>query len=340
MSATVLPVYLLFAAGLVMAAGLGGCSRSGDESTKLSKRVVPIGQRAPKGGGVYKVGNPYQINGKWFHPREDPAYDQVGVASWYGDLFHGRYTANGEIFDQESLTAAHPTLPLPVYAEVTNLQNNRAIVVRVNDRGPYAHDRVIDLSRRSAEVLGFERAGTAQVRVRYLGKAPLNGDDSYERQILASRHWIRTAAGKQDRNIEVAVSKPITKIAEPGMTQRRTPQTEPAPAPVQVASAGRLAPAPVVTTASAAPASTASLAGPVAGQPLFVQAGSYRDEGNAAALRQRLAGVGQVSVYPAEISGTMYYRVRVGPFNHRSEADHALRRVQAAGQSGAHVVLN
>ena len=155
--------------------------------------MVALGKPVPKGGGVYKVGKPYQINGRWFHPREDSRYDKVGVASWYGELFHGRYTANGEIYDMNALTAAHPTLPLPTYARVTNLGNGRSLVVRVNDRGPYAHDRIIDMSKRSAELLGFKRNGTTQVRVRYLARAPLSGDDTYERQMLASQRWARTA---------------------------------------------------------------------------------------------------------------------------------------------------
>ena len=101
------------------------------------------------------IGKPYQVGGIWYTPREEPGYNRVGRASWYGELFHGRRTANGEIYDMDRLSAASPTLPLPVYAQVTNLTNGRTIVVRVNDRGPYANDRIIDLSRRSAEVLGF-----------------------------------------------------------------------------------------------------------------------------------------------------------------------------------------
>ena len=118
----------------------------------------------------------------------------VGTASWYGELFHGRRTANGEIYDMDRLSAASPTLPMPVYARVTNLENRRSIIVRVNDRGPYRSDRIIDLSRRSAEVLGFRGRGTAPVRVQYLARAPLNGDDSYERRYLASQGWAQFAS--------------------------------------------------------------------------------------------------------------------------------------------------
>jgi rare lipoprotein A len=145
--------------------------------------------RIPKGGGTYKIGAPYQIAGRWYAPAEDPAYDRSGIASWYGAGFHGRTTANGEIFDMNALTAAHPTLPIPSYAYVTNLANGRTVMVRINDRGPYAHDRIIDLSRRTAQLLGTEARGLAQVRVRYAGRAPLDGNDRQERSYLAQQPW-------------------------------------------------------------------------------------------------------------------------------------------------------
>lgn len=162
-------------------------SQNGTRTSRpdLSKKIVNYGEKVPRGGGHYKIGKPYQIANKWYRPREDKNYDRVGMASWYGDLFHGRKTANGEVFDMDAMTAAHPTLPLPTLVEVTNLANNRRVVVRVNDRGPYRHNRIIDLSRKAASVLGFKNRGTARVRVRYVGRAPLNGDDSLERRTLA-----------------------------------------------------------------------------------------------------------------------------------------------------------
>lgn len=127
------------------------------------------------GPGVYKLGQPYQINGRWYRPYYDPAYRADGLASWYGVPFHGRRTANGEVFDKNLLTAAHPTLPLPSLVRVTNLENGRELVLRVNDRGPFVDDRVIDVSRRAARDLGFERQGLAQVRVEFLGLADGRG---------------------------------------------------------------------------------------------------------------------------------------------------------------------
>lgn len=159
--------------------------------TSASPRIHREGEAIPKGGGHYKLGKPYKIAGRWYVPREEPGYDRMGVASWYGADFHGRKTANGEIYDMNALTAAHPTLPLPSYAYVTNLENGRTVLVRINDRGPYANDRIIDLSRQTARVLGTEAQGLARVRVRYAGRAPLNGDDRHERQMLAAQPWWR-----------------------------------------------------------------------------------------------------------------------------------------------------
>ncbi|GER08180.1 hypothetical protein GCM10007972_04650 [Iodidimonas muriae] len=119
----------------------------------------------PSPTGAQKVGKPYQVAGIWYYPAHDHDYDEVGTASWYGPKFHGRPTANGEVFDMNKVSAAHPTLPLPSHVRVTNLDNGRAITVRINDRGPFARGRILDLSRRAAQLLGFEKQGTAKVRV-------------------------------------------------------------------------------------------------------------------------------------------------------------------------------
>jgi rare lipoprotein A len=144
---------------------------------KASPRVSNLESNLPRGGGREQLGRPYKIKGQWYHPKEDPNYRSVGLASWYGDAFHGRLTANGEIYDMTHLTAAHPTMPLPSYARVTNPANGASLVVRVNDRGPFHDGRVIDLSRRAAELLDYTHAGVAKVQVEYIGRAPLHGQD-------------------------------------------------------------------------------------------------------------------------------------------------------------------
>ena len=153
-----------------------------------SERVIEPGQPVPKGGGVYRVGKPYVVAGREYVPQEDVNYSAVGLASWYGDDFHGRYTANGEIFDMNSISAAHPTMPLPSYARVTNLANHRSIIVRVNDRGPYVGNRVIDLSVRTAKLLGFYGNGLAKVKVDYVGRAPLAGSDDRKLEATLRDH--------------------------------------------------------------------------------------------------------------------------------------------------------
>lgn len=155
-----------------------------DYGVEASRLVVEPGQPVPKGGGRYQVGKPYQIAGKWYYPKEDAAYDRTGVASWYGDGFHGRLTANGEVYDSGALSAAHPTLPLPSYARVTNLSNGRSVMVRINDRGPYHQNRIMDLSDKVADMLGFRDRGLANVRVQYVGRARIDGRD--ERMLAAS----------------------------------------------------------------------------------------------------------------------------------------------------------
>lgn len=167
---------------------LANCASSGKFAGRVdpkygvssSPRVVEFGEPVPKGGGTYRIGKPYTVAGRIYVPEEDVNYREEGLASWYGDDFHGRLTANGEIFDMGSLTAAHPTLPMPCYARVTNLTNGKSLIVRVNDRGPYHGNRLIDVSNKAAELLEFKGNGVARVRVEYVGRAPLEGSDDLQ----------------------------------------------------------------------------------------------------------------------------------------------------------------
>lgn len=161
-------------------AGPAGSGRNASElkyGVRSSPRVVAEGEPVPKGGGREQIGQPYVVGGRTYVPHPGHGYDREGEASWYGTAFHGRLTANGEVFDRESIAAAHPTLPLPSYVRVTNTSNGRSMIVRVNDRGPYERGRLIDLSERAADALGFRRHGTTHVRVQYAGKASLAGSD-------------------------------------------------------------------------------------------------------------------------------------------------------------------
>lgn len=173
----------------------------------------------PKGGGVYRVGAPYTVGGRTYVPAEDPHYAAEGVASWYGEDFHGRLTANGEIYDMNSMSAAHPTLPLPSYVRVTNASNGKSVIVRVNDRGPYRSDRLIDVSVRTAILLGFFGSGLAPVRVEYVGPAPLEGSD--DNMLVATLREGQPAPAPA--SVRVASTKPYVPELTPRATLRNVP---------------------------------------------------------------------------------------------------------------------
>jgi rare lipoprotein A len=169
-------------------------------------RIIPPGEPIPKGGGTYRVGQTYTIGGKTYVPAEDHDYRAEGLASWYGEDFHGRQTANGEIYDMNSMSAAHATLPMPTYVRVTNLDNSKSVIVRVNDRGPYHDDRIIDVSVKTAQLLGFYSAGVARVRVEYVATAPLEGSD--DSMLVATLRQGQPAPAPS--LVRVAAAKPVT----------------------------------------------------------------------------------------------------------------------------------
>ncbi len=237
----------------IVAASLAGCAQppslharrhtneyfSQAKYGPASPRVIADGQPVPHGGGQYLVGHPYTIAGHTYYPHEVSNYSAVGMASWYGDAFHGRRTANGEIYDMSSFTAAHPTMPLPSYARVTNLANGYSMIVRVNDRGPYHGGRVMDVSSRVADVLDFKGAGTARVKVEYVGPAPLEGSD--DSMLLAS---LRTNGGPATIDglpsgapVEVASQAPPSLLPNFFRPAAPPPPPEPAAEPALRASA-------------------------------------------------------------------------------------------------------
>ena len=242
------------AAGVAAAVALAGCANQtvqhyahGHEYFPEGKyghaspKVVADGQPVPKGGGQYLVGHPYTIAGHTYVPHEVTSYTAVGMASWYGAAFHGRRTANGEVYDMASLTAAHPTMPLPSYARVTNLSNGYSVIVRVNDRGPYSGGRVMDVSSRTADVLGFKGEGSARIKVEYVGQAPMEGSD--DSALLAS---LRTDGSPA--NLEGYSAPTMVASASEGPSLfsaffgsgRGAPQpaSRPAPEPIRIAEIG------------------------------------------------------------------------------------------------------
>ena len=243
------------------------------------------------------AGPPYEVDGKWYVPAHEPDYDEVGLASWYGPTFHGKASASGEVFDEMALTAAHPTLPIPSMVRVTNLANGRSAVLRLNDRGPFVDDRIIDLSKGAAMALDMKEKGVVQVRVQYEGPAPEAGPEARLTSIQSTR----------TPDPETRTSGRLT--AE-GQAQRSA-----------------LPPLPI----EPAPAGVAPTGG------YFVQVGAFADLGNAHRRRAELAAAGPLSVSPIQRRGSEYFRVLLGPWKSRAEAEDARDRLGAAGE-GALIV--
>ncbi len=289
----------------------------------------PTGREAT----VYKIGKPYQISGVWYYPAVDYDYSETGIASWYGSDFHGRPTANGEIYDMNRVTAAHRTLPMPSMVQVTNLENGRSISLRVNDRGPFKHGRIIDLSRRGAQLLGFERNGTAKVRVELLEEesrrllADMTGGNGVK---LAEKNGVKSVARA---NI---ASEPLA--PPPGMkaSAQRTPET---------GAGARVAAKPAPARRSIA-RRNGTLAGknakitimPVKPTRIYIQAGAFSKYHNAFRLKVVLSKFGPTRVTTVAVGEYYLFRVRLGPMSTLPEADKMLARVIGAGYEARLIV--
>jgi rare lipoprotein A len=259
----------------------------------------------------YKVGKPYQVRGVWYTPAEQPSYEEVGVGSWYGEQFHNRYTANGEVFDMDRLSAAHTTLPLPSLVEVTNLDNGRKVVVRVNDRGPFVDGRIIDLSRAAAEKLGYQRQGIARVRVRYVGRAPLLPADG--------------------KVYEAVIPPKYTPPAPPRVMASQAPRPLPSgwlaqPEYLPDVKPPGLQPKPPVL------ASSGALSG-----GYQVQAGAFSVRANAERAATQLASAGPSQIIETQKDGGVLYRlVVVG--GDPEQAEQVRQRVASLGYPDARLV--
>jgi len=279
------------------------------------------GEKVPPGGGkgIYKVGQPYQIDGTWYYPAEDWNYDETGIASWYGEQFHGKYTANGEVFDLNQMTAAHRTLPMPSVVRVTNLENGRSIEVRVNDRGPYARGRIIDMSRRAAQLLGFEGQGTAKVRVQ------IDVPASIQVASLAGRRGTEPALASASPPPQAAPVRPVAAEPLPVPAGVAVAATKPVPLPPAPPPPQNL-PQPGQAIAEA-PLPEKVQVVPVLPTGIYIQAGAFANIDRAVQLKTRLAKYGPVNVTSAKVSGMNMYRVRVGPVSSVDQADALLNQV-------------
>lgn len=262
----------------------------------------------PNGKPLRGTEKPYQINGVWYYPKEDRDYNVVGVGSWYGEQFHNRRTANGEIFDMDIPSAAHKTLPLPSLVEVTNLDNGRRMIVRVNDRGPFVGDRVIDLSKAAAEELGYRRQGVARVRVKYVGPAPKSVFE----------------APRQYAQVQPA-SRSFEDIKEPAQRVQVLPSR---PEPQWAAPVERSAP----------PINPPDVAPPAPKPAYRIQAGAFASRENAEKAVRQLSGAGATQIESVERPGGTLYKVVVAAGQDEGEAWSLRERVEALGYSGATVL--
>lgn len=316
------------ALGIGLALGLSGCAET---ELLVHTAKTAKGHSTPATKGRYKVGGAYQIKGVWYYPKEEWDYSETGIASWYGPGFHGKQTANGEVFDENALTAAHRTLPMPSIVRVTNLDNGRSIVVRVNDRGPFAHGRIIDMSRRGAQLLGFMRRGTAKVRVELM--------EPETRQEQASARG-EDYLPPPDPNLPQAPAPVAAPSGSVQVAVLNAPNGASAAAPAPAASR------PPKAIKPGAPVSTAPVRPLVARtQPeateIYIQAGSFENPDNAHRLTGRLGAFFQgAHVQEAEVSGKTFYRVRIGPIEEVDTADQMLERVIVAGYPGSRIVVD
>lgn len=306
------------------------------ETQFLAQTAKSIGGKADKTTtGVYKVGKPYQVEGAWYYPAVDYNYDETGIASWYGPNFHGKFTANGERYDMNALTAAHRTLPMPSFVRVTNLENGRSVVLKVNDRGPFARGRIIDVSRRAAQLLGFENKGTARVNVAILP------DES--RAIAAKlQGGVRLAAADTPLTVDRLPTTSVNSESLPPppgakVAAEQPPQELPG---AQLRSTTAREEAPVETAALPNPTTETVKTVAVSPSQIFVQAGAYSVFDNANRVRARLAGVGKnVDISSVLINNRDIYRVRVGPITSVEDADAILELVVRAGYNDARIVV-
>jgi rare lipoprotein A len=322
---------------IVLAAGASLAACASLTTPKYSVREGAGGQaaRPPASANAHGTMAPYQVGGIWYVPREQPGYDERGIASWYGDAFNMKATADGEIFDMSQFSAAHTTLPLPSMVEVTNLDNGRKLTVRVNDRGPFVGGRIIDLSHAAAQELGYDRAGIARVRVRYLGPAPLAGPEAGVRYAKASPApgFAQTPApiraGRRPADEDIFQEASYTPATAADAAPRPLVA---APEPVTVSA---LAPLP----AAARPVRQAAITEPPVtssdNQGFRIQAGAYSDEDHA---RRAAAQLPSATVEPFDREGVTFYRVFVpGPAD-EAEAYAVRDKVAASGFADARVV--
>jgi rare lipoprotein A len=310
---------------LAAAAALAGCT----ESKLVVDQAKVITNPGPAKPVPYKIGKPYQVNGIWYYPKADYRYNETGIASWYGPGFHGNRTANGEVYDENGLTAAHKTLPMPSMVRVTNLENGRSIQVRVNDRGPFEAGRVIDMTRRGAQLLGFIDRGTARVRVEILAE---------ESQLLAA------VASKQggDQVPPPPKAAPAGEVVAGGLPPIAGSKVSPGQAPQAAQPPAGEVTVPETKIGAVALPQPDGRVTQFAVKPtsIYIQAGAFLRQSNANQLSGQLRKYGPVRVAPIVVEQQRFYRVRIGPIASVEDADRTLKRMIAEGHPESRIVVD
>ncbi len=287
-----------------------------------------------QGDAVYRLGKPYKVNGVWYFPAENDRYDEIGYASWYGSEFHNKRTANGEIFDKNRLTGAHKTLPLPSIVRVTNVDNNKSVILRINDRGPFTSDRLIDISEHAAKLLDFPGKGVTRVRVQILPEESKIAAQQTSKKIFATP---TTTVPEQKTQLVENLSRLRGKdaIVLGEEEEISEPSTSEAPQDVK-----DLFDVPAVSSESSVGALSTPAPENVSEKPIYIQVGIFKKQENAENTVQRVSSIGQAKSWLSDVGGKVLYRVQVGPFDNSEEAQNALEKIKAEGLSDAYVMKN
>ena len=283
-----------------------GCTSSVEIAANLGKKyLIPEDKNKIIQKPVYKIGNKYNIGGKYYYPKKDLNYNKTGIASWYGPKFHGKLTANGEIYNQYALTAAHKTLPLPSAVKVTNLKNNKSILLRINDRGPFVNDRIIDLSSKAADILDLKRDGTGLVRV----------------QVLKEKSLLLEKLAKQGSFPELANLKEteLPKINVPSVMAVKIKDTK--------------------NKRIISKKINYNLKNINKEYKIYIKLASFSSKDNAEIMSEKVSYIDKVKIYKIYKTSKIFYQVKAGPFSSVEKVDELYSLLIKKGMQGAKIII-
>ncbi len=307
---------------IILFSFLSSCT-SVELAANLGKKVLFQKDQLSKSNGIYKIGNPYVVDGKKYYPKKNLNYDQKGIASWYGPKFHGKLTANGEIFNQYKLTAAHKTLPIPSAVKVTNLKNNKSLIVRINDRGPFVNDRIIDLSYQSAKKLNLLKSGTGFVRV----------------QLLRSESLLLEKLAKKGQfpeidEIKKRTTPPISKVIHSNVSIKKIGETN-----LGVKSKKNFKESKSESYIEEVEKKVQALK--INGKifKIWIQIASFSNKKSASILKTKFNYFKNINIKKTNFKGKSFYRVRVGPFNKIDETKEIYNLLINSGMEGTKIFV-